>query len=431
MALSNADFRALVQRAEQAINAGSRAEAKRLTGEVLAASPDHALALNVAGMFALSGGNYDEALRQFTASTARDASNASVWINQATALRHLDRLDEEERALDRALALEPRNILALLQKGYLYELRDDLKKAATTFTQALQSVPPGARIPDAMKTFMQHAIEIVNKNDAELAAFLENAVRDVRSKHVDEDQSRFDQAIGRLVGKAQIYTPQPTFLYFPKLPPLEFYPRSDYPWLSAFEAATEEIAAEFQRVYAGSQTELKPYIAYGDGAPIDQWKDLNHSPRWSAYFLWKDGKPVDSHIAQCPRTAALLSQAPMLDLPGYGPSAFFSVLEPHTRIPAHTGVTNSRLIVHVPLVIPPGCGFRVGSETREWRPGHAWVFDDSIEHEAWNDSDQVRAILIFDIWNSFMTAAERDMTRAAVRGVRDYYGWDEKPASAS
>src|SRR5260370_583499 len=88
------------------------------------------------------------------------------------------------------------------------------------------------------------------------------------------------------------------------------------------------------------------------------------------------------------------THVPPADVPGQAPTAFFSMLQPLTRIPPHTGVTNTRLVCHVPLVIPSGCGFRVGSETRQWEPGKAWVFDDTIEHEAWNESDKPRYILI-------------------------------------
>ena len=71
--------------------------------------------------------------------------------------------------------------------------------------------------------------------------------------------------------------------------------------------------------------------------------------------------------------------------------------------------------------MPPGCGFRVGATTREWVPGEAWVFDDTIEHEAWNLSDTPRAILIFDIWNPLLTAAECDMIQAATEAYVKYY----------
>jgi aspartate beta-hydroxylase len=109
------------------------------------------------------------------------------------------------------------------------------------------------------------------------------------------------------------------------------------------------------------------------------------------------------------------------NVPGYAPSAFFSILDRKSHIPAHTGVTNARLIVHLPLVVPAQCRFRVGSDTREWREGEAWVFDDTIEHEAWNESDVPRAILIFDTWHPSLTAAERELILTAVPAIKDYY----------
>jgi aspartyl/asparaginyl beta-hydroxylase (cupin superfamily) len=163
-------------------------------------------------------------------------------------------------------------------------------------------------------------------------------------------------------------------------------------------------------------------VAYPDGVPLDQWRELNRSRRWSAYFLWNQGAAQREHLARCPRTAQAVKAAPRCDVAHHGPNVFFSILEPRTRIPAHTGVTNARLTVHLPLIVPAGCGFRVGGERREWVPGKAWVFDDTIEHEAWNDSDTPRAILIFDIWNPHLTAAERDLVRAATEAIGGYYG---------
>jgi aspartyl/asparaginyl beta-hydroxylase (cupin superfamily) len=145
---------------------------------------------------------------------------------------------------------------------------------------------------------------------------------------------------------------------------------------------------------------------------------------WSVYPLWHDGARLPEHLARCPRTAAVLERMPMCDVPHYAPGAFFSVLQPHTHLPPHTGTTNTRSIVHLPLVIPEGCRFRVGSQTHPWSKGRAWVFDDTIEHEAWNDSDQVRIILIFDVWNPLLSAAERDLVSALTVGIGRYYGFD-------
>jgi aspartyl/asparaginyl beta-hydroxylase (cupin superfamily) len=99
----------------------------------------------------------------------------------------------------------------------------------------------------------------------------------------------------------------------------------------------------------------------------------------------------------------------------------FSSLEARTTIPPHTGETNTRLIVHLPLIVPSDCWFRVGNETREWRYGKAFVFDDTIEHEARNGSDELRVVLIFDVWNPFLSVAERALVGGLVNAVRDFY----------
>jgi aspartyl/asparaginyl beta-hydroxylase (cupin superfamily) len=165
---------------------------------------------------------------------------------------------------------------------------------------------------------------------------------------------------------------------------------------------------------------IVPYIAREQGLPMNQWSELNHSRRWGAYFLWSEGRREEAHLGRCPRTAAALSALPQVDIPRRGPTAFFSILEPRTKIPPHTGSTNTRLTVHLPLIVPGECRFRVGGETREWRLGTAWVFDDTIEHEAWNDSDQARAILIFDVWHPQLTSLERNLVREATATLVDY-----------
>jgi aspartyl/asparaginyl beta-hydroxylase (cupin superfamily) len=83
-------------------------------------------------------------------------------------------------------------------------------------------------------------------------------------------------------------------------------------------------------------------------------------------------------------------------------------LHAHSHIPPHTGVTNTRAIIHLALEVPPGCSFRVGGETRDWVEGKAFAFDDTIEHEAWNDSDSPRAVLIVDCWNPHLSEYERE-----------------------
>ncbi len=153
---------------------------------------------------------------------------------------------------------------------------------------------------------------------------------------------------------------------------------------------------------------LRPYVRLEDGTPQNDWSALDGSLDWSACFLWEYGSANQPVLDRCPRTAALLERLPLARIPGRAPNAFFSLLRPGSRIPPHTGVTNTRAIVHLALDIPPDCGFRVGNETREWVQGQAFAFDDTIQHEAWNDSDRLRSVLIVDYWNPHLSAVERE-----------------------
>ena len=411
-----------VQQSERAWASGRRAEAEDLLRRARTLAPEHPLVLNASGVQQLHWGNLAEARRLIEQAIERDARNPAFWINLGSVLRRLNLPDEEMRALERALAIEPRHLLALLQKATLLEAMNQRRAAALVYLNALQTIPPGAQLPDSLRAPIQRARQAVNDNNAALEEFLRTKLDEIHARHPDEDHSRFQLCADSFLGKRRIYTSRPTFLHFPKLPALEFYPRTEFPWLARIEAASAQIRAEFERVFSEDSDKLEPYIAYSEGLPLDQWRELNHSRRWSVFYLWRDGKPIQEHLERCPKTAELIASVPTVDIPGVGPTVFFSILDAKSHIPAHTGVTNTRVIVHVPLVIPPGCRFRVGSDTRPWRPGEAWVFDDTIEHEAWNDSDAPRAILIFDVWNPYLSTPERDLVRATVTGVTEYYG---------
>jgi len=128
----------------------------------------------------------------------------------------------------------------------------------------------------------------------------------LRANFADQPQRRFDRCLATLLKKERIYRQQPTFLYFPQLPTIEFYERDEFPWLAGIEAATDDIRAELVNVLADGPTTLEPYVSHGDGMPLDQWRELNNSRRWGVYFLWKAGTPIVEHIARCPRTVKAL-----------------------------------------------------------------------------------------------------------------------------
>jgi aspartyl/asparaginyl beta-hydroxylase (cupin superfamily) len=162
------------------------------------------------------------------------------------------------------------------------------------------------------------------------------------------------------------------------------------------------------------RAELVPYIQYADHEPLDQWRPLNRNPDWTAIHLWQNGRRISANARHCPQTMALLERIDQPVIGGAGPNAMFSLLAPGTAIPPHVGVNNARLVCHLPLVVPEGCWFRVGAETRHWRRGEAFVFDDTIEHEALNPSDALRVVFIFDVWHPDLAEAERAAVAAAI-----------------
>jgi aspartate beta-hydroxylase len=417
----DATVQRMIQASRAASAAGRAGEADQLLARVAQLAPAHPGVLNELGLRMMQRGEPARARELFQRATQADPAHPALWSNLASSLHALNLVTEELEAIERSLALEPRYLAALLQKGTLLEQTGKPHAAARVYRNAVATLPPGGTAPESVREVLEHARAAIASDDAALAAALEERLAPIRERHGGDEYRRVTRSLDLLTGKRSRFTPQPTFMYFPEIPAVEFFDRGDFPWLDAIEAASDDIRAELMSVLVSDREGLEPYVAYPEGMPLNQWKELNKSRRWSAYFLWNQSVPQPAHLARCPLTAQALQGAPQCDVGAHAPTAYFSILDAHTRIPPHTGVTNTRLTVHLPLIVPPGCGFRVGSETREWVPGKAWVFDDTIEHEAWNSSDTPRAILIFDIWNPFLTAAECDLVRAAVEVVGTYY----------
>ena len=368
-----------------------------------------------------------DALRRRLAQAPNDAAS---WFTLAQRLKDGRRLDEALDAVGEFLARQPGRLDALLLAASLHEEVGDQPTAAATYRTALAHVRQGAPILQHQRGVIEHAKAVVARNDAALESHLEARLASLRSRFADQSLKRFDRSMKTVLRKRRVYRPMPSFLYFPNIPAVEFFEREEFPWLANIESAAEDIQGELLNVLSEAPDALRPYITTkptpgvtvqkpaGDGP----WRHLQESPRWSSYLFWQEGRPYPENMARCPKTVAALEACPRCDLPRTAPTAMFSLLEPKTRIPPHTGVTNVRLIVHLPLIVPPRCHFRVGAETREWEVGKALIFDDSIEHEAINDSDEMRAVLIFDIWNPFLSDAEREMVRALNDGIGDYYG---------
>ncbi|HEY3949872.1 aspartyl/asparaginyl beta-hydroxylase domain-containing protein, partial [Phenylobacterium sp.] len=362
---------------------------------------------NAAIQAALQRGDRAGALDLLAEAEAAAPLDKALKMQRAMIRRTMGDLPGALAALDDALQLDPYDFVALLSKAALTERTAGERAATAIYRNALLVAPPDEELPAPLRAPVERAREVVARTRQALEDHLRTETGAIEADISGDARRRFEESIGVFSGRLKVYNHEPLLLHYPRLPAIPFYDRSHFPWLEALEAASAVIAGELQGALTAAKDDFAPYIAYPKGAPVNQWGELNHSARWSSFFLWKDGTRQDGACSLCPQTAAILERLPLAMLPGYAPTAMFSALDAHTHIPPHTGSTNVRALCHLPLILPGPARFRVGNETREWKLGEAWVFDDTIEHEAWNDSDQVRTILICDIWNPRLAEEER------------------------
>jgi aspartyl/asparaginyl beta-hydroxylase (cupin superfamily) len=409
--------------AVQAAQAGKEDDAGRMWARILELDPQHAPALGWLGKRAFRYGDHATARRAFERLVRADRDDPQNWISLALACQAQKDEAAEETAIHNALVADPAHMVALILRANLLERQGKTHQSASVYGAVAQVAPPLAQLEPGMRDAVEHAFQYFDNYQAGFGRFIDNFLDQQYQQHRGEDLRRFRESIDIMVGRKRRYDSQSMLYHYPGLLPHAFFPRAEFPWLDAIEAGSDAIREEFLHVLR-TEDGFTPYLTHADDVPHNQFAELNNSPRWSAFHLHKDGKPVPENAARCPATMALLGGAPQPDQPGRTPTAMFSLLKPKTRIPAHVGVSNTRLVTHLPLIVPPGCGFRVGNETRSWQPGQAWVFDDTIEHEAWNDSDQLRVVLIFDIWHPQLTLAERAMITEMTRAIHAFKSAD-------
>ncbi|WP_309750659.1 aspartyl/asparaginyl beta-hydroxylase domain-containing protein [Novosphingobium sp.] len=375
-------------------------------------APDDRTTQLAAADAAAAAGNLAEAASLIEAALAGEDIGPAVWLRLAGLRRALRQPRRALDAVHKALAHAPFDFVALsLRAGLLEKLEPE--HAGEAWAEALAQRPQGA-LPQGMMASVVHGEAL---RDGWLAG---RADRFAEAAEASETAADADAAwkIARfrsnVLRQTRVWHSEPTHYHFPGLVEREYHPRARFPWLAELEAATAVVRAEMQHAIASTRAELVPYIEYGEHEALAQWRPLNHSADWTALHLLRKGAVVEANAALCPQTMALLARLPQPKIAGASPNAMFSLLAPHTAIPPHVGVNNARLVCHLPLVVPAGCWFRVGGETREWREGAAFVFDDTVEHEAMNPSDALRVVLIFDVWHPDLGEAEQQAVAAVI-----------------
>ncbi|MFM5931065.1 MAG: aspartyl/asparaginyl beta-hydroxylase domain-containing protein [Novosphingobium sp.] len=370
-------------------------------------NPAFAQESNAIGMAALRAGDAQGAAEAFARAAEADPTALPLWINLAHACRLAGNDAGEQAALNSALALDRTDFTAQLRLAQLLQRMGEEAQALIAWGGVQQLAVQIPNLAPQVIAEVEAGAAYAQALQAKLYERVDTVFSDQERTWDETENRRLRAFVDTAMGKRQIYHNQCAGVHYPFLPEDEFFDRRHFPWLDELEAHHGAIKAELAALLADPGPALRPYVQMEKGTPESQWSKLDGSLDWAACFLWEYGRKNTAVTDRCPQTAALLERLPLAKIPGRAPNAFFSMLRPHSHIPPHTGVTNTRAIIHLALDIPPGCTFRVGNETREWVEGKAFAFDDTIDHEATNPSDRRRAVLIIDTWNPHLSEREQ------------------------
>lgn len=414
---------ALMNEGDQLAQRGQSISAAVCWHKVLELEPEFPPALNNLAMQAMQRGDLTAARDLLLRATTAAPDYAMAHANLSRTYAALGDETAALRSIIGAIKADPAAWGPHMEKARMLEAQGRQREAAAAYGSALTYMPEAVKQSPQMQPLIEHARQAVTENQFQLRAFLQERLGDLMRTGSPRQLERFQHSLDVLTGRRDLALSRPLTLPFARLPSIPIFHREDFDWAPAIEAAFPDMLRELQTLLQEQQDEFVPYVQMPDDEPKGQFAPLNNNPDWGAYYLWKSGQLIEEHAARCPRTVEALSgNAPMCIVPNRAPVTFFSALKPGTHIAAHHGATNSRLTVHMPLIIPPHCALRVGGETHVWEPGKLVMFDDTILHEAWNYSDRLRVVLIFDIWHPMLTPLERELVAHTIEGILDFNG---------
>lgn len=388
------DVEALQFLASQQVSRGELARATDLLATAHQAQPDDPTTLNQLGTIQLRSGDPRAAVDTF----------------------------------QRCLQLVPEMFMARLRLAIALEQLGETRGALVAYFNAIHVAQAQGRwLSDAstapeLRQTVKRAMDYV---DAGRRQLFDEVIEPLRQRYGRSELERVDDCLAIYLNERPANLPdprqQPKFLYFPGLPPRPFYAREQFPWQTDLEASAALIRQELLAVLADGGS-LESFLQSGLPEEAEAYLQAsgNQAAAWDAYFFYRHGERYDAHCARCPQTAKLLDGVPLVRIRDHAPETLFSVLRPGTHILPHRGVTNTRLVTHLPLIVPPDCALRVGGETHVWQPDRCITFDDTFEHEAWNHSEETRVVLILDSWNPDLSEAERAAVTDLVAAIGDF-----------
>jgi aspartate beta-hydroxylase len=414
-----------VEQAQLLLREGRIADAERAFAAILEKEPEQVQALNAMALSALRRNDPSAALALIERARASDAANPLTLHNHGRILDATQRYAEAATAQRAALALAPNLYAARLYLGRALERCGESHQAIVAYARALQDAQADGRwlneasTPAAVRPLVEHAVlQVKRGRKAAMASLLEPLI----ATHGSDSMCRVENSLRVYFNEVATETPdsgrRPSFFHFPDIPASPYLDTKLFPWIDSVEAATVAIRGELLSLLPGSHGRER---VFGSAAlEADHLRGLDQPPTWNGYYFYRHGERRNENCERCSVTAAMLDSLPLCKIREHGPEVLFSVFTPGTHLLPHRGVTNIRVVAHLPLIVPENCQLVVGGQPHHWREGEVVVFDDTYEHEAWNRSGKTRVVLICDLWSPYLSEAERAALTVLIEDIGDF-----------
>jgi len=405
------------------------ADAEALYRDILKTAPDTPEALNFVAMCALSRGEFASAGQDLEHAARVNPTEPEIWKNLGIVHLAQHHGGEALDAFDRALGLEPMHFAARLHRGAALEQLGRIDDATAAYFGAVSTAQSRGKwrndmtTPPGLRPAVKHAIAFL---DVQRKRIFMDLLQPLRDKYGATSLTRIEQGLEIYLGDRPANYPDPRqyckFFYVPGLTATPYYPRERFPWHAELEKHTDTIREELRGVL-DQPIGVEPFLGTNDNKLLKAQSLLDGTrgeAQWNSFFFHRHGEVFRQNAQRCPLTTEILDSLPLVHIRDHAPEVLFSILTPGSHILKHHGVTNSRLVTHLPLIIPEDCAISVGGVEHAWQEGCCVTFDDTFEHEAWNRSDKVRAVMILDSWHPDLTEAEREAIALLVGGIGDF-----------
>jgi aspartate beta-hydroxylase len=364
-------------------------------------------------------------------------NDAALHDQLVNALKRVVARPDREVILSKICRDLPHAFTSQLHLAKVAEERGDRQAAILGYLRALQTAQNRGlwknerSTPPALVPLVLHAMDLAHNARSEL---FQRCLEPLVARYGRDELGRVIKGLAMYLGAIPTTyadpRQRPSFFYVPDLPVTPVFPREALPFAEWFEAQTDAILGDLERVLetvpapapsaTGKKVDARGIQAFHYDVPEAKRGTLVKGT-WDAYFFYVEGVKLETQHAACPEVSRVLAELPLDHVREHGPEVCFSIMRPGAHILPHRGVSNSRSVLHLGLDIPDGCALNlVGVQELTWKRGRCWAFDDTYLHEAWNRSDRRRVVLLGDIWNPHLRPAEREALATLIGVIGDF-----------